>query len=138
MRTARTEHGRPHGKRRKFQSFLPAGGKAQERCGSSLDAVYGIFSGSLHVARELAPDLYIQVMLAAEIDQLPLDDGVQFFQTEDFVQTVQKLQRQFFRERERRTHLQQAGAAQGFAGFQRIGIADAARCKSFADICHLS
>ena len=61
----------------------------------------------IHIfAGQLAADGDIQMMFAAEIGQFPFDDRIQFLDDQHFIQAVQKFQRQFFRKRMRRGHLQ--------------------------------
>ena len=85
-------------------------------------------------------------MLSADISQFPFDDRVQLFEDQDFVKVFQKVERDRFREGERRADFHQSGreCAVGPAGgqfFVRIGEGDAAgrdaplrgvcRCRTF-------
>ena len=71
-------------------------------------------------------------MLATELQQRPLDDGVKFFDAEHLVQSLQELQSQFLREGKGGGHLQQAHMVFLVQRVQGIHIADAMGGKAFS------
>ena len=70
-------------------------------------------------------------MLAANLQQCPLDNGIKFLDAEHFIQSLQELQSQFLRERKGRGHLQQAHVVFLVQGIQGIHIADAMGSNAF-------
>ena len=126
VRTAGAEHRRADRKGRR--SGLGNGRKReiQEGRGRGGNAVPGVFTGQRDMTGLFSENPDRQAVLSADIDERPFNDGIQFLDTEHFIQAGEEFKGFLFREGERRRDLQHAASAQLFPGFHDISPADAA------------
>ena len=75
--------------------------------------------------RKLSTDLYRQTVLSGDENELPLDDRIQFLQTEDFGKSLKESDCELLREGMRGRDLKDADIFPSFQGFPGKGIADA-------------
>ena len=75
--------------------------------------------------RKLSTDLYRQTVLSGDKNELPLDDRIQFLQTEDFGKSLKEGDCELLREWMRGRDLEDADILPSFQGFPGKSIADA-------------
>ena len=82
---------------------------SQETVQSGRDQVGRILSGICGVTGQLAFDHHVQMIFACDIGQFPFDHGIQFLKDQHFIQILQELHSQLFRERMGRRHFENSG-----------------------------
>ena len=111
MRAARAQHrGALYLQRRRRQLPLCRHFPAHKGSNIRRHGIPGVFPCLAHIPGQLAPDFDGQVVFAADVGQLPLDNRVQFLNTQHFLQALQEGNRQFLREGEGCGHLQGPGS----------------------------
>ena len=71
---------------------------------------------------------HVEAVLAADVGELALDDGVELLHAEHLVEALQELDRPALRERERRGHAQHARVVELVEVLADVGVVDARRC----------
>ena len=101
--------------------------------------IYRILSGVCRVAGKLAANLNLQIVFAANIGELPLDDRIKLLKAENLALVLQEFCGLLLRERKRRAYLHKRQLACNLHGLQRVCEAYTARCNSetpcFTIIC---
>ena len=97
----------------------------KETCDVLAHAVLSILPGIRRMVSQFSIDLRREMVFPAKVGQFPFDHRIQFFDAENFVQSVEKFQRKFLRERMRRRNLEKTDHPDLFQSFHGVCKADA-------------